>query len=290
MESSSITILGGDLRQCHAAEYFCSRGWEVMCYHAPDFPWHPQIQQAGCLEQALLHSNLILAPTPLTQDGFNLFQAEAAYPSCPLESLWQGLTSSHTLAAFALPENIENRPDWKGCKLLTFGNDAGFTAENAALTAEGLLSEVIRCTPFALSAATILLLGYGSCGQEISKLVHPLCKKIYLIEQDAQKRESAKDYGLSPVTQEDLSRTLPQCQILINTVPAPVLEPSALSLLHSSCHLFDIASAPYGFPSDTTRKCLLPYYRLPGIPGRFSPVTAGEIIGRTIERMTEHEL
>ena len=73
-------------------------------------------------------------------------------------------------------------------------------------------------------------------------------------------------------------------------MPAPVLEPSSLLLLDSYCHIFDIASAPFGFPADITEKCLLPYYRLPGIPGRFSPISAGKMIGKTIERMTEHEL
>ncbi|MCI9083539.1 MAG: hypothetical protein HFI70_14915 [Lachnospiraceae bacterium] len=286
----SITIIGGDLRQCYAAEYFRMLGWQTTCWHTPEFPFHSDIYAAGSLRDAVEHSRLILAPAPLTRDGNNLFQPESIPFHCSLDSLWAELNADHTLAALSLNDTQKQILNSKGCKTLTFGSYDFFTAENAVLTAEGLLAEVIRYTPFSLSSANMLLLGFGRCGSAIGRLFHPLCRGIYLLEQDPQRQALAKSSSLFPVTAEDLPQILPQCQILINTIPAPVLEPSALCLLHHSCHIFDIASAPCGFPEDTTRKCLLPYYRLPGIPGRFSPVTAGELIGRTIERMTEHVL
>lgn len=289
MEASSITILGGDSRQCYAAEYFSSLGMEVICYHTPDFPYRPDIIQAGSLAQALAHSNLILAPTPLTRDGVNLMQAKGQ-PPCLLENLWETLTPHHRLAIFSLTPEYRKILEGIGCESLIFGNSHYFQQENARLTAEGLLSEVIRHTPFALSSANILLLGYGRCGTAIGRIFLPLCQNIYVIEQNMGKWGTAKLNGLTPVCREDFPRILPKCQAVINTVPAPVLETEQLSQLHSSCHIFDIASAPFGFPADITEKCLLPYFQLPGIPGRFCPATAGKIIGRTIERMTEHAI
>ncbi len=289
MEALSIAILGGDLRQCYAAEYLNAQGYKVMCCHTPDFPYQPEIKQAGSIADALEHCTLVLAPTPLTRDNLHLFQTEN-YPPCPLEDLWDSLTANHTFAAHSLPGAYQKLLNNIGCQALIWGNLPFFQTENARLTAEGLLAEVIRCTPFALSSANILLLGYGCCGKEIASVFLPLCQNIFLIEQDAVKINEAGLKGLSVIREKDFSKILPRCQIIINTVPASVLEIPHLSQLHSSCHIFDIASAPFGFPSDTTEKCLLPYYRIPGIPGRFSPVTAGRIIGQTIERMTEHAL
>lgn len=289
MEALAIAILGGDLRQCYAAEYLNARGYQVMCCHTPDFPYHTEIRQTDSVAQTLEHCSLVLAPTPLTRDNLHLFQTES-YPPYPLENLWDSLNANHTLAAHSLPGEYQKLLKNIGCQTAIWGNFPLFQTENARLTAEGLLAEVIRCTPFALSAANILLLGYGCCGKEIASIFLPLCQNIYLIEQDTAKINEAGFKGLSPIHEKDFSKILPQCQIVINTVPASVLDISHLSLLHSSCHIFDIASAPFGFPTDTTEKCLLPYYRILGIPGRFSPVTAGRIIGQTIERMTEHAL
>lgn len=290
METSSITILGGDMRQCYAAGYLHSIGWDVICCHTPDFPYNNGIMRADSLTDALEHSRFILAPTPLTRDKNNLFQTETDYPPCPLNDIWESLSPNHRFATCNLPAEYRKILETIGCKILDFGKDSCFRNRNAALTAEGLLAEVIRCTPFALSPVNMLLLGYGCCGAAIGRIFRPLCGNIYLIEQDADKQEDAGKQGLSPICPDDFSRVLPDCQLVINTVPAAILDMAQLSQMHSSCHIFDIASAPFGFPADTTEKCLMPYFRLPGIPGRFSPVTAGEIIGRTIERMAEHAL
>lgn len=289
MEASSITIIGGDLRQCYAAEYLNARGYKVICCHTPDFPYHSEIRQTDSIAQSLEHPGLVLAPTPLTRDNVHLFQTEI-YPSCDLEDLWNSLSADHIIAAHSLSGEYQELLKNIGCQTVIWGNFPLFQKENARLTAEGLLAEVIRCTPFALSCANILLLGYGCCGREIANTFLPLCQNIYLIEQDTVKINEAESKGISLIRENDFSKLLPQCQIVINTVPASILEISQLTQLHSSCHIFDIASAPFGFPADTTEKCLLPYYRIPGIPGRFSPVNAGRIIGQTIERMTEHAL
>lgn len=289
MEALSITILGGDLRQCYAAEYLNSLSYKVTCCHTPDFPYQPEIRQTDSVTEALEDCRLVLAPTPLTRDNIHLFQTES-YPPCLLEDLWDSLTADHKFAAHSLSGKYQKLLDNTGCQTLIWGKFPLFQTENARLTAEGLLAEVIRCTPFALSSANILLLGYGCCGKEIASLFLPICQNMYLIEQDTAKKNEARLKGASIIREKDFAKILPKCQIAINTVPASILKTAHLSLLHSSCHIFDIASAPFGFPSDTTEKCLLPYYRIPGIPGRFSPVTAGRLIGQTIERMTEHAL
>lgn len=290
MALPSITILGGDLRNCYTAEYLYSRGWQVQCYHTLAFPFSSGIRLADCLSQAFGHSDLILAPTPLSKDGKCLFQAGTAVPACPFRELLEALAPEHKLVVFTLPKELYSKITEKGCQILSLAQSLEFTKENALLTAEGLLAEVLRCTPFSLSCSNVLILGYGHCGTAISRLFRPLCQKIYVVEENIEKQKQAKHDGLYPISTKEFKQVLPQCQILINTIPAPVLEPAVLQLLHSCCHIFDIASAPFGFPADITEKCLLPYYRIPGIPGRFSPITAGEAIGRTIERMTEHDL
>ncbi len=290
MAISSITILGGDLRQCYTAEYLHAAGWQVTCFHTPDFPFSSNILITETLTDALTSADLILAPTPLSKDGIYLFQADSQKPPCKLTELWNFINSGQTLAVYNISKDLENLLSRKNCSVFQFSQSTIFATENAKLTAEGLLSELIHYTPFSLSFAKILLLGYGYCGSAIGKLLHPICNNIYVIEAEPEKQIQAEKNGICPITTDDFSMVLPQCNILINTIPKPILEPELLKKLHSSCHIFDIASAPFGFPEDVTEKYLLPYYRIPGIPGRFSPVTSGQIIGKIIERMTNYVL
>lgn len=289
MATPTITILGGDLRQCCTGEYLHAAGWQVTCYHTPDFPYPSDVSLETSLTRALERSKLILAPTPLSKDGFRLFQSNSHCPDCLLETLWDSLQPGQILAVSQISGEVQNTLSEKDCSVFPFSQSPVFAAENALLTAEGLLSEVIRCTPFSLASANVLILGYGRCGSAIGRLLHPLCRSIYVLEQDFEKMTQAEKQGICPITEEDFSVLLPKCDILINTIPASVLEDDKLQKLHVSCHIFDIASSPFGFSADIREKYLLPYFRLPGLPGRFSPLTSGRSIGKILERITEYD-
>lgn len=290
MAISSIAILGGDLRQCHTAEYLNSSGCQTACFHTLKFPCSPGIIQADSLSDALSEADVVLAPTPLTKDGVHLFQADSEQAPCLLSELWDGLGSGQIFAVYSLSSDIAQLLKEKGCQILQFSQLPVFARENAWLTAEGLLSELIRYTPFSLSSARVLLLGYGCCGSAISSLLHPLCRSIYVLEQEPEKQGLAEKKGICPIQEEDFSIVLPHCNMVVNTIPAFVLEPEEIRKLPGSCHIFDIASAPFGFSEDITEKFLLPYFRLPGLPGRFSPVSSGQMIGKIVERITDYVL
>ncbi len=284
----SIAILGGDLRQCYAAEYLRSCGWNVTCFHTLNFPCDSGIILENSLPQALKEADIILLPTPVSKDGVSLFQADGEKPPCLLEELWDSLHSGQIIAAYSLSPAQTLILEERNCQAFQFSRLPLFSRENALLTAEGLLSELIRYTPFSLSSARILLLGYGCCGSAAADLLHPLCRSIYVLEQNPEQQRMAEKKGICPIQEEDFSTVLPHCNMVINTIPAEVLKPEQIKELPGSCHIFDIASPPFGFPDDMTEKYLLPCFRLPGLPGRFSPVTSGQLMGKILERITDY--
>ncbi len=290
MAKTSIAILGGDLRQCHSAEYLHSCGWDVTCFNTPDFPYHSGITVEETLPQALAQADTVLLPTPLSKDGIHLFQADSQRPPCPLEEVWEHVNPKQAIAAHSLSKEQTALLGKKGCKVFQFAKLPVFARENALLTAEGLLSELIRYTPFSLSSARVLLLGYGCCGSAIGTLLHPLCRSIYVLEQDLEKQALAEKKGICPIQKEDFPMVLPHCSLVINTIPAAVLEKEWIQELPGSCHIFDIASSPFGFEDRLTEDFLLPYFRLPGLPGRFSPESSGQAIGKIIERITDYAI
>lgn len=290
MAISSITVLGGDLRQCYAAEYLASCGFPVTCCSTPDFPVHSSIQKSENLSSALEQTSFLLLPTPCSKDGVHLFLQNTDSGLIPLSELEQSLSSQHTLFFHSIPKELQHKLSSKGCRFRSFSQKPEYLEANARLTAEGLLCDVIRFTPFSLKDATILLLGFGCCGNAIASVMSGLGAKLYILEQTPEKQRQAEHAGFLALAASELDTILPHCRLVINTIPANVLSGSQVSLLPGYCHIFDIASAPFGFPEDTTRTYLLPYYRLPGIPGKFCPQTAGINIGRTIERMITHAL
>ena len=290
MAISHITILGGDLRQAYAAEYLSSCGCQITCFQTPDFPYNSTIHVTDSLSQALQDSSALLMPSPFSQDSIHLFQRNRALPLLSVEKLLEQLPCSSVVFYHGMSASAEKKLKEKNCTLYPLGDSPDFLTENARLTAEGLVSEVIRYTPFSLQHSVTLLLGYGTCGSAIGTLLAPFGSRVYVLEQDEQKQAQAEQNGLLSLSFGEKNTILRHCNLIINTIPQQILTEDELKLLPGNCHIFDIASAPFGFSSDITAEYFLPYFRLPGLPGRFSPKTAGTVIGKTIERMIHHDI
>lgn len=120
MAISSIAILGGDLRQCHTAEYLSACGFKVTCFHTLDFPYSPDIIHENSLSDALTEADVVLAPTPLSKDGIHLFQADSEKPPCLLSELWNTLSFGQILAVYSLFLDIAHLLKEKGCQISQF--------------------------------------------------------------------------------------------------------------------------------------------------------------------------
>lgn len=288
MEISSFTVLGGDLRQAYAAEYLASRGYQITCFLTPDFPYSSTIHVTDSLPNAFEKNPAFLMPGPFSLDGMHLFQKKGN--PIVIKELIENIPKGSAIFYNGMSSAFQEQFLERGCTLHNLANVQEFSKENARLTAEGLLCEVLRYTPFSLQNTVTLLLGYGTCGTAIGTLFSALGTRIYVMEREVSKQLHAEENGLLALSPSEKNTILPHCDLIINTIPQKVLTDEELKLLPGNCHIFDIASAPFGFSSDITAEFSLPYFRLPSLPGRFCPKTAGIVIGKTIERMTHHEL
>lgn len=75
--------------------------------------------------------------------------------------------------------------------------------------------------------------------------------------------------------------------MIFNTVPARVLDERALMHVEPGALIVETASAPYGLDFDSARELGVRALREGGIPGRYCPRTAAEIILDAIESAKE---
>lgn len=316
MLKATFSVLGGDLRQSYLAAYLCNLGQEVTAFAVPALPDslsycpYPAIN----LREALAGARLVVCPIPLSRDDESLAVTEpepAAFgknqpPAAAkqghglsLKELLDEMSPGQVLVGGAFPESFALACHQKQISTVDLLQDEDFLRANAALTAEGLLAVLLRNTPFSLTGRKTLLLGYGRCGQEIARLLTAFSMKLWVLEKDEALLSQALTRGhpafASPKHEEDAALGLSEPEspmdfdFVINTVPARVLSPALLAQLPARCRLFDIASAPFGFDSETARTLGLSYVRCPGLPGRWMPQTAGEMMGKTIlERMLSY--
>lgn len=68
-----------------------------------------------------------------------------------------------------------------------------------------------------------------------------------------------------------------------------IFDSEAAGNINSECKIIELASAPYGVDFEAARKNGIDVIRASGLPGKYTPKTAGEIIGKRIEELLREE-
>ncbi|MCR5664882.1 MAG: dipicolinic acid synthetase subunit A, partial [Oscillospiraceae bacterium] len=88
---------------------------------------------------------------------------------------------------------------------------------------------------------------------------------------------------------EELGEALTDCDYLVNTVPARVLDEGQLCCLPEEALLLELASAPGGFDRALAENLGLRCIAAPGLPGTAAPRSAAELMRAELERAMKEE-
>lgn len=146
--------------------------------------------------------------------------------------------------------------------------------QNAALSAEAAVCETMQRTPKALMDMTVLVVGYGRFGRALAQRLKALGAAVWVAARRQEPRLLAASEGMCPVSLADMDAALKKADIVLNTVPARVLEEEKLRLLQPGVPLLELASAPYGFDRDLAVALGHPCEVLPALPARYAPHSA----------------
>lgn len=256
-----IAVLSGDKRQDYICQYLNQNGYHAYIKSTMDFN----------------QDEYIICSTPLCKKGKYLNCD--FYSSFPMETFIHLLKPGQTIFAGGIPKDLHNI---KNVKFVDILHDETVVWNNAVLTAEGLVSSIINNTDSTIRNARILILGFGKCGINVARILSSLSAKISIYDHTALHLIQARAYGYEGIEYDDLIHHIHKFDVIINTVPKEIFHETHYLKLKSSCVLFEIASAPYGFKDDLTNKYNLSLITCPGIPGATAPKAAGELIAKSI--------
>ena len=160
-----------------------------------------------------------------------------------------------------------------------------FVIENAKLTAEGFLADLIINTDKSLFEQKILILGNG----RVAKTVWYLLYKLGVNFDVSMRRES--EFNLSKLIAnksylgESYKDFLLQYDIVVNTIPAKLFSLEDEKYFKKGSVLFELAS----------KKCLeenfekIKYVLCPALPSKYTPKSAGKLIYNEVIKYLEGE-
>ena len=146
----------------------------------------------------------------------------------------------------------------------------------ARLTAEGAIALLRPET--GLSGAHILLRGYGRIARLLARDLQKAGALVTAAARSGEQRAWAEAEGIEALPLDALSGALDRFDVIIGTIPAPVLTEPLLALVRKDALLLELASAPGGIDAAAAHERGLRYIRAPGLPAKYAPERAAVIL------------
>ena len=216
---------------------------------------------------------LILLPIPTTRDKQYITDTDVR-----VEEILPSLSPAVTVVGYNIPDSLKKGANERGALLFDAGLDEEFLLENAILTAKGTLGYILTRFEKDIADLTFGIVGYGRIGREMLRLLLLLGARVKVFTTRESVALELGEMGAEARVITE-SQDCAGLDILINTAPAKQLSEE---LLPEGLDIIDLASGSIFEPSERLIK-------LPSIPDRMYPVTAGRLYAEAAMRFLKAE-
>ncbi len=258
-----VAILGGDKRAVHLAALCEADGFAVSTWGlCPG----DEASFSG------MHADILLFPYPFSIKDQTIFNQRGLRID---PALVLSLADEDSIAVMGqdLKHHLPQRPNFH-----TYDEDDHFLQANADISAEGALSYAMCQLDCTLAGTRHLVVGYGLFGRALAQKLRALGGHVTVAARGEKARSSAMLDGMEAIPMEAIPSVASITRLLLNTVPAQVIDHATLSVFPKNALLLELASAPYGFHREEAEALGLANALLPGIPGRYAPESAAKAL------------
>lgn len=169
-------------------------------------------------------------------------------------------------------------------KLIPLLNRDDVAIYNSIPTAEGTIMMAIEHTDYTIHSSRVIVVGFGRVGQTVANKFSALGAIVSVSARSIKELARITEMGLTAIPLSKLSYFTNECDLLINTVPAPVLKQDSIQELPPHALIIDLASKPGGTDFDYAEKRGIQAILSKSLPGIVAPKTAGKILADVIKQ------
>lgn len=287
ISNEKFGIIGGDLRQIYLAKKLQKDKNEVFVCGFDNFLDFDKLKLKSLkISDLISSSKYIILPVPASR---NKKVINAPFSSSDIalnEKLFSNLKNKVVFAGIvsSLIEDVKPSSSY----IRDYYQREDFLIPNALLTAEGAVSIALKEYGKSIFSSRCLVVGFGRIGKILAKLLKNMGAKVTVSARSVKDVSLAKISGFETTNVSKINEKA-DFDLIFNTVPAPVLDAVALRYLSSARMIIDLASAPGGTDKLAAEELGIKLISALGIPGKYFPEAAGEIIADVIYKMIEEE-
>ena len=287
IKKNSFCILGGDMRQIFLYKSLVNDGHNVKIYGFSEKKVNFNINFEKNISSALKESDFVILPVPVTRSGNTLYAPFSELEIFLDDNMAEKIKDKKIFCGAA--KKVKKLSEkWQNLALKDYSLREDFSILNAVPTAEGAIKIAIEELEGTIDSSKILVVGFGKIGKVLCKLLKNLGADVTASARSEADIAWIQALGYKSTKTNELPNKL-SFDLIFNTVPAMVFSRSNLLKCSPNAKIIDLASMPGGVDFKTAELLGLKAIHALGLPGRFSPKAAGEIIKKTIYTMLKEE-
>lgn len=223
----------------------------------------------------------IVLPFPFSRNGTDIFAPLSDKP-VPLSAV--PLYAAENAVVFSGGTNaaLESICGENRLTLINYAADEALTLKNAALTAEAAAAILIGNTEYSLFGAEVLITGGGRIAECMARLLKAFGSGVTVCARNSAQLARAAVIGCKTEPLCRLGDILPRYDVVINTAPAALFTKEKYSQMKKGAVFTELATLPQEPFRADAESSGVKYIFAAGLPGKFSPKTAGLLIAETI--------
>lgn len=231
-------------------------------------------------EECIENSYKIISAIPLSRDNLTI-NSPYSDKIIQLDEI-NRLLENKIFIAGGIPIQFYENKTIKNVDLL---KSEKLTILNAIPTVEGTIKIAIEETEKTIHESNILITGYGRIGKILCKTLKALGANVYCASREETDFAWIREERNIPVKYNEIANYAENIDIIINTVPALVIDKKIIENLNCNCLIIDIASNPGGVDKNVAKLYKIKVVTALGIPGKIAPKTSAEYIKEIIEEI-----
>lgn len=278
------TVVGGDSRQIAVADALSRLFKKVKIYGHSQTTVPQSIECSFYLTEALAEAEVIILPIGgMNEEGLVWsYKGEPRIdfgkylPSLLAESVI--VTGSFTNKWLKIAESLK-------IKVLQYADDDEIAILNSIPTAEGTLQMAMEELPITIHDSSVVIVGFGRVAISVARVFKALGAKVTVVARRKASLARAIEMGCSTVLIDSLAEIVIGADLIVNTVPALIVDKQIITKLSAQTIIIDLASAPGGTDFEAAKEHNIKAILAPGLPGLVAPKTAGAILATTIPKL-----
>lgn len=282
-QSRTIWVVGGDLRQVELARLLSEDGHWVQTYAMEHRPSPGPLSGSDNL-QGIDAADCVILPLPLcAEDG--ILNAPLSSRKVGVRAVLDQLRPEQFVCAGRVSLSAEQYARSRSLTLRDYFRREELAVMNAVPTVEGALQIAMEELPTTLFGTRVLVIGFGRLGRLLALRLRAMGARVTVSARKYADLAWIEAIGCCSEHTEELDGWLGGYGLVINTVPALILDRARLHDLDEGALVIDLASRPGGVDYAAAAELGVKALHALSLPGKVAPATSGKIIRDTIYHM-----